>query len=95
MVYGDLLRIFWPTDAPREKRQGVVVGWRNEALDIFVVSILQDVEVWSHYGCHVSNLCRQPALTMLSRWEHYFEDASTLFSDSSTSVDNPRCMFLE
>ena len=42
-----LLRIFWPSDAPRNKRPGVVVGWRNSELDLFVVSILEDVEVCS------------------------------------------------
>lgn len=40
-----VLRIFWPSDAPRSKTQGTLVGWRNSELDIFVVSILQDVEV--------------------------------------------------
>lgn len=40
-----LLRIFWPSDAPRSKNQGTIVGWRNSELDIFVISILEDVEV--------------------------------------------------
>lgn len=40
-----LLRIFWPSDVPRDKKQGTIVGWRNSDLDIFVVSILQEVEV--------------------------------------------------
>lgn len=40
-----LLRIFWPSDAPRIKKQGTIVGWRNSELDIFVISILEDVEV--------------------------------------------------
>ncbi|KAL8735576.1 MAG: hypothetical protein Q9166_000745 [cf. Caloplaca sp. 2 TL-2023] len=39
-----LLRIFWPSDAPRSKVAGTIVGWRNSDLDIFVVSVLQDVE---------------------------------------------------
>ena len=39
-----LLRVFWPSDAPRNREQGTIIGWRNSALDIFVVSILQDVE---------------------------------------------------
>jgi phosphatidylinositol N-acetylglucosaminyltransferase subunit Q len=43
-----LLRIFWPSDAPRTQKHGVIVGWRNSELDIFVVSILQDVEVHAH-----------------------------------------------
>lgn len=40
-----LLRIFWPSDAPRSNTQGIIVGWRNSELDLFVISILQDVEV--------------------------------------------------
>ena len=39
-----LLRVFWPSDAPRSTRQGTIIGWRNSPLDIFVVSILQEVE---------------------------------------------------
>lgn len=40
-----LLRIFWPSDAPRGKGQGTILGWRNSDLDIFVVSILKDIAV--------------------------------------------------
>ena len=46
MVDADsLLRVFWPSDAPRSELQGTIVGWRNSELDIFVVSILEEVEV--------------------------------------------------
>ena len=40
-----LLRIFWPSDAPKTDRPGTIVGWRNSNLDVFVVAILQDAEV--------------------------------------------------
>jgi phosphatidylinositol glycan class Q protein len=40
-----LLRIFWPSDAPRSNAQGIILGWRNSDLDLFVISIIQDVEV--------------------------------------------------
>ena len=40
-----LLRIFWPSDSPRSKSQGTLIGWRNSPLDLFVVAILQNVEV--------------------------------------------------
>lgn len=40
-----LLRIFWPSDAPKSNTQGIIVGWRNSELDLLVISILQDVEV--------------------------------------------------
>ncbi|KAK0721506.1 N-acetylglucosaminyl transferase component-domain-containing protein [Apiosordaria backusii] len=39
-----LMRIFWPADLPRSDLRGVVVGWRNSALDVFVLAILEEVE---------------------------------------------------
>ncbi|KAF6829000.1 N-acetylglucosaminyl transferase component [Colletotrichum musicola] len=39
-----LMRIFWPTDIQRSDLPGVVVGWRNSNLDVFVVAILDDVD---------------------------------------------------
>ncbi|KAF2466512.1 N-acetylglucosaminyl transferase component Gpi1, partial [Lindgomyces ingoldianus] len=40
-----LMRIFWPSDAPAGLSPGVLVGFRNSELDVFVVSILQDVDL--------------------------------------------------
>jgi phosphatidylinositol glycan class Q protein len=40
-----LMRIFWPLDLPRTAGTGIIVGWRNSGLDIFVVAILEDVDV--------------------------------------------------
>lgn len=40
-----LMRIFWPLDVPRSDSSGIIVGWRNSGLDVFVVAILEDVEV--------------------------------------------------
>lgn len=45
MAHSEILRIFWPSDAPRNNRPGSVIGWRNSDLDVFVVAILKDVEV--------------------------------------------------
>ncbi|KAH6615604.1 N-acetylglucosaminyl transferase component-domain-containing protein [Chaetomium sp. MPI-SDFR-AT-0129] len=39
-----LMRVFWPADLPRSDLQGVVVGWKNSALDVFVVAVLEEVE---------------------------------------------------
>lgn len=44
-THNGLMRIFWPSDAPTGPLQGVLVGFRNSELDVFVVSILQEVEV--------------------------------------------------
>jgi len=40
-----LLRVFWPYELPRSMSPGVIVGWRNSELDIFVLGVLEDVEV--------------------------------------------------
>ncbi|KAH8880355.1 Gpi1-domain-containing protein [Thozetella sp. PMI_491] len=45
LEHDGLMRVFWPTDLPRSDLRGVVVGWRNSALDVFVVAILEEVEV--------------------------------------------------
>ncbi|OAQ96000.1 hypothetical protein LLEC1_03849 [Akanthomyces lecanii] len=39
-----LMRVFWPTDIRSSDRPGVVVGWRNSTLDVFVVAVLDDVD---------------------------------------------------
>ncbi|KAF2630086.1 Gpi1-domain-containing protein [Macroventuria anomochaeta] len=43
-THNGLMRIFWPSDAPNGPLSGVLVGFRNSELDVFVVSILQEVE---------------------------------------------------
>lgn len=42
-----MLRVFWPNNLTRSTTPGVIVGWRNSALDLFVITILEDVEVYS------------------------------------------------
>lgn len=42
-----LLRLFWPDTLARSTHPGVIVGWRNSDLDLFVVTVLEDVEVRS------------------------------------------------
>ena len=39
-----LLRILWPNNLDRSTTPGVIVGWRNSSLDIFVVTVLEDVD---------------------------------------------------
>lgn len=46
MIMSDgLLRVFWPYDLLRSTAPGVIVGWRNSELDLFVLTVLEDVEV--------------------------------------------------
>lgn len=48
MVDDGFLRIFWPYNLTRSTAPGVIVGFRNSDFDIFVVSVLDFVEVsWS------------------------------------------------
>ncbi|KAK2763797.1 phosphatidylinositol N-acetylglucosaminyltransferase subunit gpi1 [Arachnomyces sp. PD_36] len=45
MIMNDgLLRVFWPYDLPRSTSPGVIVGWRNSELDLFVLNVLEEVE---------------------------------------------------
>jgi phosphatidylinositol N-acetylglucosaminyltransferase subunit Q len=39
-----LMRIFWPADIATSDCAGVVVGWTNSPLDVFVVAILDEVD---------------------------------------------------
>ncbi|KAK5724108.1 pig-Q [Elasticomyces elasticus] len=39
-----LMRVLWPSDAPKDDIPGVLVGWRNSELDVLVVGVLQGVE---------------------------------------------------
>ncbi|KAL9609160.1 MAG: hypothetical protein Q9167_006055 [Letrouitia subvulpina] len=45
VAVGGVLRVFWPSNAPRSKEEGIILGWRNTELDFFVVSILQHVDL--------------------------------------------------
>ena len=54
-----LLRVFWPYDLPRSSSSGVIVGWRNSELDLFVLTVLEDVEV----GVVTSEMSMQYDLT--------------------------------
>lgn len=42
--HNGLMRIFWPSDAPRDATPGVLVGFRNSGADVFVVAVLQQAE---------------------------------------------------
>ncbi|OJJ51431.1 hypothetical protein ASPZODRAFT_148711 [Penicilliopsis zonata CBS 506.65] len=44
LVSDGLLRVFWPYDLSRSSSPGVIVGWRNSELDLFVLTVLEDVE---------------------------------------------------
>lgn len=49
-----LLRVFWPIQIGTSEFPGVIVGWRNSALDVVVVAVLDHVDV-SRPGRVVAN----------------------------------------
>ena len=83
--YG-LMRIFWPSDAPRDSIPGVLVGWRNSELDVLVVGVLQGVEVRKTYlplgmkgwmNRLTDVVIRLAMLNMLCECAHFSEAALT------------------
>lgn len=47
VAHNGLMRVFWPSDASQDSSPGVLVGFRNAESDLFVVGVLQGVEVRS------------------------------------------------
>lgn len=45
VTHNGLMRIFWPSDVPNDSAPGVLVGFQNSKTDVFVVAVLQDVEL--------------------------------------------------
>jgi len=89
MVAGDgLMRVFWPSDAPRGANTGVLVGWRNSEYDYLVIAILQDVEVSSCSSLckYVLTLSSLVELTMPFKWEYSSVKALILSSTSSNDA---------
>ncbi|KAK1986457.1 N-acetylglucosaminyl transferase component [Colletotrichum cereale] len=65
-----LMRIFWPTDIQRSDLPGVVVGWRNSSLDVFVVAILDDVDAGHvEFALKIGTLFRNPPHAVNSIYE--------------------------
>jgi len=44
-THDGLMRVFWPLDVFDPSASGVIVGWKNDDLDVTVVTVLQHVEV--------------------------------------------------
>ena len=61
-----VLRVFWPSDSPKGNSEGTLVGWRNSPLDVFVVSVLQDVEV--SCGLHIEDHADFKVATSSREW---------------------------
>ena len=63
-----LMRIFWPSDAPTGPSSGVLVGFRNSELDVFVVSVLQEVEVRTDRNMEDTWLTWHSFVKSIMRW---------------------------
>lgn len=93
-----LLRVFWPYDLPRSSSPGVIIGWRNSELDLFVLTVLEDVEVSGLSGAFVSGLriadsSYSPEMsTTPSARGFSFGIAHIPLSASLLSVGDHRCM---
>ncbi|KAK5942674.1 pig-Q [Knufia obscura] len=80
-----LLRLLWPDTLARSTTPGVIVGWRNSDLDLFVVTVLEDVEIRSveialrsrtlFRGCQfpieqMMDLCGRKSMSVLGTFNH-------------------------
>ncbi|KAJ5601833.1 N-acetylglucosaminyl transferase component [Penicillium lagena] len=94
-----LLRVFWPYDLPRSSSPGVIIGWRNSELDLFVLTVLEDVEPRNvdnalragilfrnspHPIVRIFNLCGRSQMHVLGSTNS--PDAPTAFSPSHLYV---------
>ena len=63
----DLLRIFWPSNFSRTLTPGIIVGWRNSETDLFVITILEDVEARNvEYALRMRTLFRNSPISSLA-----------------------------
>jgi phosphatidylinositol N-acetylglucosaminyltransferase subunit Q len=81
----ELMRIFWPSDAPRDDIPSVLVGWRNSEWDVLVVGVLQGVEVSSY--CYIGIKSRSNEPLQVRNVEHALR-MRALFRSSPHPVEN-------
>jgi len=77
-----LMRIFWPVDIPRTDAPGIIVGWRNSGLDVFVVAILEDVDVSLEETAKDFSLTKDQARNVESALK-----VGTLFRNSTHQIE--------
>ncbi|EXJ59703.1 hypothetical protein A1O7_03849 [Cladophialophora yegresii CBS 114405] len=80
-----MLRVFWPNNLTRTTSPGVIVGWRNSSFDLFVITVLEDVESRSvesalrvgtlfrnspYPVARIFQLCDQPNMHVLGTLNH-------------------------
>ena len=90
-----LLRIFWPSDVLSHTGQGTLVGWRNSPFDVFIVAVLQDVEVKSqkdYWSWSSLTQLRRGRLKVLFELVLFCEIARTQYGRYTIYVETARCM---
>ncbi|KAI7645887.1 putative N-acetylglucosaminyltransferase subunit, partial [Hortaea werneckii] len=94
-----LMRVFWPSDAPKDGISGILVGWKNSDLDVLVVSVLQGVEARNvDHALRVQTLFRSsphPIDHILDRCgKHPLQVLGTLNAPSTTLHFEPKFLSL-
>jgi phosphatidylinositol N-acetylglucosaminyltransferase subunit Q len=92
-----LMRVFWPSDAPRDDIPAVLVGWRNSDLDVLVVGVLQGVDVRNvEHALRVQSLFRSsphPLENILERCgKQPIQVLGTLNAPSTVLAFNPKLL---
>lgn len=96
--YG-LMRVFWPSDAPRDDLSGVLVGWRNSELDVLVAGVLQGVDARNvEHALRVRSLFRgtpHPIENIFERCGGYpIQVLGTLNLPNTPSIFDPKMLSL-
>ncbi|KAI5361424.1 Putative N-acetylglucosaminyl transferase component [Septoria linicola] len=94
-----LMRVLWPSDAPRDAIPGVLVGWRNSDLDVLVVGVLQGVEPRNvEYALRMRSLFRGSPYSIDKLAAHcgnqQLQVLGTLNTPSSTKNFDPKLLSL-
>jgi hypothetical protein len=92
VTHTGLMRVFWPSDVPHSSLQGVLVGFRNSESDVFVVAILQDVEVRIQNTNGTEHRLTRSSLDMwktLFLLEHCYDTVHTMSRSCSSDAVTP------
>ncbi|EME78005.1 uncharacterized protein MYCFIDRAFT_145266 [Pseudocercospora fijiensis CIRAD86] len=95
----ELMRIFWPSDAPRDTLPGVLVGWRNSDLDVLVLGILQGVDPRNvEYALRMRSLFRGSPHSVDKLIKHCghrdLQVLGTLNTDDTSTTFDPKMLSL-
>ncbi|CAK3962958.1 N-acetylglucosaminyl-phosphatidylinositol biosynthetic gpi1 [Lecanosticta acicola] len=95
-----LMRVFWPSDAPRDNIPSVLIGWRNSTLDVLIVGVLQGVDVRSvEYALRMRTLFRGNPHSLDKLLSHcgdkQLQVLGTLNAEATTDTFDPKLLSLK